>query len=187
VMQMSLKSPVKTSLLGVAGFAFTAAVMMGSAAIGQNSSSPFSGHNSNAPLSWSAENVDVQDAANRVVLTGGVTAQQENLALNAGRVTIAYSKGSGKISVDRLDASGGVTFKRARDTARGDFAVYDFQRKIITLVGNVVLEQERGVVRGGRLVIDLNSNRGTLGGDGPATANSPGGRVSGSFEVSKGN
>ncbi len=186
-MNLRLKTAAKTSMLATAGFAVATAVMFGTAAIGQKSSSPFSGHNSNAPLSWSAENVDVQDAANRVVLTGGVVAQQENLALNAGRVTIAYSKGSGKISVDRLDASGGVTFKRAGDSARGDFAVYDFQRKIITMVGNVVLEQSSGVVRGGRLVIDLNSNRGTLGGGGPATADSPGGRVSGSFEVSKGN
>ncbi len=186
-MNFHLTNALKSTFLAAAGFTATAAVMMGSAAIGQKSSSPFSGHNSNAPLSWSAENVDVQDAANRVVLTGGVMAQQENLTLNAGRVTIAYSKGSGKISVDRLDASGGVTFKRAGDSARGDFAVYDFQRKIITMVGNVVLEQSSGVVRGGRLVIDLNANRGTLGGGGPATANSPGGRVSGSFEVSKGN
>jgi lipopolysaccharide export system protein LptA len=178
---------MKSPALFILGFGLASAVMVGSAAIGQRSSSPFSGHNSNAPLSWSAENIDVQDGANRVILTGGVQAQQENLTMNAGRVTIAYSKGGGSISVDRLDASGGVTFKRGSDTARGDFAVYDFQRKIITMVGNVTLQQDRGVVRGGRLVIDLNSNRGTLNGGGPATATSPGGRVSGSFEVSKGN
>jgi lipopolysaccharide export system protein LptA len=178
---------MKSALLFGTGFAI-AATLIASTAIGQGSSSPFSGHNSNAPLSWSADRIEVQDGANRVVLNGGVVAQQAELTLTATRVTIAYSKGGGAgISVDRLDAGGGVTFKRGADVARGDFAVYDLQRKIITLVGNVTLAQARGTVRGGRLLIDLNSNRGTLNGGGapgPDGTTSPGGRVSGTFEVS---
>ncbi len=178
------------------GFGAVATVLVANAAIGQGSSSPFKGHNSNAPLAWSADRIEIQDAVGRVMLTGGVVAKQDNLTMSAGRVTIAYNKGGSGVSVDRLDAAGGVSFTRGSDLARGDFAVYDLQRKLITLVGNVSLRQDRGEVRGGRLVIDLNTSRGTLGGGGGAPAgvspNSPdapqpsGGRVSGSFEVSKG-
>jgi lipopolysaccharide export system protein LptA len=179
-----------------AGFAVATAALLTNAAVGQGSSALFKGHNSNAPLSWSADRIEVQDANNRVMLNGGVVAQQAELTMSAGRVTIAYSKGGGSgVSVDRLDAGGGVTFKRGTDVARGDFAVYDLNRKLITLVGNVTLTQDRGVVRGGRLFIDLNSNRGSLNGGGadsgpaipgvPDAPKSSSGRVSGSFDVSK--
>jgi lipopolysaccharide export system protein LptA len=184
------------SLFGI-GFGAAAAVLAVNAAIGQGSSSPFRGHNSNAPLAWSADRIEIQDAIGRVMLTGGVVAKQDALTMSAGRVTIAYNKGGSGVSVERLDAAGGVSFTRGSDVARGDFAVYDLQKKLITLVGNVSLRQSRGDVRGGRLVIDLNTNRGTLGGSGsapsPSTSANPdapqpsGGRVSGTFEVSKGN
>ena len=72
--------------------------------------------------------------------------------------------------------------------ARGDTAVYDFNRRIITMAGNVRLNRGGDTLNGGRLVIDLASGVSSV--DGRASGSSSvtgegqsGGRVTGSFSV----
>ena len=103
----------------------------------------FVNHNSNAPVDFNAGRIEVQDRADRVVLSGAVRVEQAGLVLNAARMTVAYSN-SGGIDVNRIDASGGVTIRKSGDTARGNVAIYDLNRRLITLVGNVTLQQGNG-------------------------------------------
>lgn len=146
-------------------------------------------HNANAPIDFSADRIEVQDRADRAVLSGNVSVTQGDLTLTAARLTVAYTGGitSGNPDVNRLDASGGVTVKSPSETARGDFATYDLNRRLITMIGGVTLNQGNNVLRGGRLVIDLSSGRSVL--DGRASGGAPGtvsgsnGRVSGRFSV----
>ncbi|VAW05547.1 Lipopolysaccharide export system protein LptA [hydrothermal vent metagenome] len=147
----------------------------------------FGGHNSNAPVNFNAGRIEVQDRADRVVLSGAVRVEQAGLVLNAARMTVAYSN-SGGIDVNRIDASGGVTIRKSGDTATGNVAIYDLNRRLITLVGGVTLIQNNGNrLSGGRVIIDLNSGRSTIDGrsaegSGPGTG-APDGRVSGTFTV----
>lgn len=147
----------------------------------------FGGHNSNAPVNFDAGRIELQDRADRVVLTGSVRVEQGGLILNSERMTVAYSN-SGGIDVNRIDASGGVTIQKAGDTASGNVAIYDLDRRLITLVGNVALRQANGNrLSGGRVVIDLASGRSTVdgqasGSSSPGTPNSSG-RVTGTFTV----
>ncbi len=139
-------------------------------------------HNSNAPVDFSAASMELQDRADRVVLSGGVTAIQAGLTLKASRVTAAYSSNGG-VDVNRLDATGGVTVTKDDLRATSSSAIYDLDTSLITLIGNVNLVQGSNRLAGGRLVIDLNSGRSTIKGGGlPGTTNS-GGRVTGSFSV----
>ena len=139
-------------------------------------------HNSNAPVDFSAASMELQDRADRVVLSGGVTAIQAGLTLKASRVTAAYSSNGG-VDVNRLDATGGVTVTKDDLRATSSSAIYDLDSSLITLIGNVNLVQGGNRLTGGRLVIDLNSDRSTINGGGvPGTTNS-GGRVTGSFSV----
>ena len=139
-------------------------------------------HNSNAPVDFSAASMELQDRADRVVLSGGVTAVQAGLMLKASRVTAAYSSNGG-VDVNRLDATGGVTVTKDDLRATSSSAIYDLDSSLITLIGNVNLVQGGNRLTGGRLVIDLNSGRSTINGGGvPGTTNS-GGRVTGSFSV----
>jgi lipopolysaccharide export system protein LptA len=81
---------------------------------------------------------------------------------------------------------GGVFVTRGSESAKGDLAIYDFNKRIITMVGNVQLRRANGDnLNGGRMVIDLNSGVSSVGG-GSGSAGK-GGRVSGSFAVPKGN
>ena len=41
--------------------------------------------------------------------------------------------------------AGGVTVKSPSETARGDFGIYDLDRKLITLIGDVQLDRGRTI------------------------------------------
>lgn len=174
-----------------AGFATGAAMLGGAGWIAQAQN--ISGFNSNQPVNYSADRIELQDRQNRVVLSGNVAIIQGDLKLNAARTTVAYTD-TGSLAIQRIDATGGVRVDRGNESARGDVAIYDFNRRIITMVGNVGLRRGGDTLNGGRLVIDLNSGvssvDGRAGGSSSAlgtTASGRGGRVSGSFSVPKKN
>ena len=168
----------RTFLLAFGG---TAAVLLALApALSQTSA--LKGHNSNAPVNVAADRIEVQDRADRAIFSGNVVVQQAELTLTAPRLTVAYSN-SGGIEIERLDASGGVTVRSPSETAQGQFAIYDLDSRLITLVGGVTLIRGDSRVNGGRLVIDLTSGRAVIDGGGPAGVNDQGGRVTGTFTV----
>jgi lipopolysaccharide export system protein LptA len=148
-----------------------------------------SNHNSNAPIDFAADRIEVQDRADRAILSGNVAVTQGALSLNAARLTVAYTGAitNGSPDVNRLDASGGVVVRSRGETARGEFATYDLNRRLITMIGGVTLTQGSNVLRGGRLVIDLASGRsivdGRAAGGAPGGVTGTGGRVTGSFSV----
>jgi lipopolysaccharide export system protein LptA len=165
------------------GFAFSAAVIAGAQHI---SAQAISSHNSNAPVNYAADRIELQDKQKRVVLSGNVDITQENLRMRAARTTVAYTD-AGDLKIQRIDATGGVVVTRSDERASGDVAVYDFNRKIITMVGNVGLKRGTDTLNGGRLVIDLNTGISSVDGrsGGGVSGSSQGGRVSGTFSVPK--
>jgi lipopolysaccharide export system protein LptA len=150
-------------------------------ALAQNSA--LKGHNSNAPVDVAADRIEVQDRADRAIFSGTVVVRQAALQLTAPRLTVAYTN-SGGIEIERIDASGGVTVRSPSETAVGQFAIYDLNSRLITLVGGVTLTRGESRVSGGRLVIDLTTGRAVMTGGPPAGVNGEGGgRVTGRFTV----
>ena len=167
---------------------------LGSAAIltlAPSSAQIFSGHNSDAPVNFAADHGELQGKANRAVLAGNVVITQGDMTLHAGRTTMAFSTEGGGFKIHRVDAVGGVRITKGNQAATGDVAIYDFDRRIITLAGNVALRRGGDTLNGGRLVIDLDSGvasvDGRAGGGSSASGvgSTSGGRVSGSFSVPK--
>ena len=156
----------------------------------QQGVSALKGHNSNAPVDVTADRIEVQDRADRAIFAGNVHATQAEMTLDTERLTVAYSNkpggaagsAAGGVQIHRLDASGGVVVHSPSETAKGDFGIYDLDRKLITIIGNVQLTQRNNVVNGQRLVINLESGRAVIDG-GPPGVNSSGGRVTGHFTV----
>ena len=185
----SLSSLALRSLLG--GFA------LGGAALGMIAPSDaqvLTGHNSDAPVNFAADRIELQDRQDRVVLSGNVNIDQGGLQLRAARTTMAYTD-SGSLKLHRVDATGGVTVTRGNESAQSAVAIYDFDRRVITMVGGVTLRRGSDRLSGGRLVIDLASGvssiDGRAGGGSSATGapgtSSSGGRVTGTFSVPKRN
>ena len=162
-----------------------AAALAGTAALAQSQQqqpvSALKGHDSDEPVDVNADRIEVQDRADRAMFVGNVHVRQAELTLDTQRLTVAYSSNGG-VQIRRLDAAGGVTVHSPSETAKGDFGIYDLDRKLITLIGNVQLNRDQNQVNGARLVIDLDSGRAVIDG-GPPGVNQSGGRVSGHFTV----
>lgn len=161
------------------GFAGASALVVGANTLFAQG---LAGHDSKAPVNYAADRIEVQDKAKRVVLSGNVDITQSDLRLRAARTTVAYSN-PGEISIDRIDATGGVQVTRGSESARGDVAVYDFGRNVITMTGNVALRRSGDTLNGGRLVIDLDSGLTSVDGRSSAGSTGGSGRVSGTFNV----
>ncbi|MDR2857245.1 MAG: LptA/OstA family protein [Novosphingobium sp.] len=141
------------------------------------------GHDSNAPVNYAADRIELQDRAKRVILSGNVAITQGDLRMQAARTMVAYTD-AGSLQIQRLDATGGVTVTRGSESARGNVAVYDFNRRIITMAGDVALRRGSDTLNGGRLVMDLNTGISSIdgrGGGAVSAGGTGGGRVSGTF------
>ena len=160
-----------------------AAVALGGPAAAHEGVSALKGHDSRSPIDLSADRAEAQDRADRAIFSGNVVVRQAGLTLRTARLTIAYAS-SGGIDINRIDASGGVVVTSPSETARGDFATYDLDSGLITMVGDVRLERSGSSLSGGRLTIDLNTGRANMDG-GLRGVNQQGGRVTGRFTVAK--
>lgn len=161
---------------GAAGFVVTLAALGGI----QLSAQAIGNHNSKAPVNYAADRIELQDKQDRVVLSGNVDITQDNLRLRAERTTVNYTNADA-LKIQRITATGGVVVTRADETARGNVAIYDFNRRVITMAGNVGLRRGTDTLNGQRLVMDLNTGVSSVDGKGGST--SKGGRVSGTFSV----
>lgn len=176
---MTLRSPrtrLSRAIAFRAGVGLPLIALAGLAASQQLEAQVFPGHNTEAPVDYAADRIELQDKQDRVVLSGNVDIRQAELRLRAARTVVNFTD-QGQLRLQRITASGGVTVTRANEVATGETAVYDFNQRIITMVGNASLKRDGDTLRGGRFVIDLRS--------GVSTAS--GGRVSGTFSVPKGN
>jgi len=141
-------------------------------------------HDSDAPVDVAADRIEVQDRSDRAIFSGNVQATQGTLRMSAARVTVAYRSGGG-IDIQRLEASGGVTLRTPSETATSQFAIYDLDRRLVTMIGGVRLQQSANHVQGARLVLDLDSGRAVMDGGaaGAPGSGASGGRVTGRFTV----
>ena len=155
-------------------------------AYAQEGVSALKGHDSKAPIDLSADRAEAQDRVDRAIFAGNVVVRQGSLTLRTARLTLAYASQDG-IDINRIDASGGVTVTSPSETARGDFAVYDLEDGLITMVGNVRLERGGSYLSGGRLTIDLDSGRAVMDGGLRGVNQDGGGRVTGRFTVPRRN
>ena len=161
--------------------AIAGAAGAGGLAQAQDPVSALRGHDANAPIDLSADRLEVQDRSDRAIFAGNVLVRQASLSLATDRLTVAYSSAGG-VQIRRLDASGGVVVRSPSETASGDFGIYDLDRKLITLIGDVRLSRRGSEVMGSRLVIDLDSGRAVIDG-GPPGVGQNAGRVTGHFTV----
>ena len=161
-----------------------AAALAVSPVSGQEAGSALKGHDTDAPVDVAADRIEVQDRADRAIFSGNVDVRQGALRLSSSRLTVAYSS-TGGIEIRRLEASGGVTLRSPSETARSEFAIYDLDERLVTMIGGVTLTRGASRVEGGRLVLDLDTGRAVMDGGTPGApgTQSSGGRVTGRFTV----
>lgn len=135
------------------------------------------------PIEIEADNLEIQRDKQLAIFAGNVRAVQGTLRLQAQTLKVHYLSGQNRASdgqvIERIDAIGQVIFSSEAETAQGDEGVYDVVAGIITLTGEVVLTRGESIIRGRRLVLNLETGLSTIESGEDRAAG--GGRVRGLF------
>jgi lipopolysaccharide export system protein LptA len=126
---------------------------------------------SDKPVQIKAQTFEVRDKENIAVFTGNVHVVQGDTTIRCRSLIVSYLSSSSPAGtprpaqpgpaansqISKLEAIGNVVVIQKDQTATGDNGVYDMRTKIVTLTGNVVVKQGANVMRGDKMVVDLNS------------------------------
>ncbi len=146
------------------------------------------GSDSKKPIEYSADRSEVLREG-KALLTGNVVLIQGETRLKCDKLTLYFHNKDKPVAgqpasataaeapsggVYRYDAEGSVFATAPDETASGDKAVFEVDKKLITMTGAVVLTRGKNILRGSKLVIETETGRSRLDPD----AN---GRVKGLF------
>lgn len=160
---------------------------------GNNTSTPLAnlGGNTRDPIKIDADRLDVKDKESMAVFSGNVVAVQGKTTIRCSKMTILYDNrgqglpgqgaaprpqaasgaGGDTGGIKRLECEGPVTVTSEDQVATGQRAVFDREKDIVTMTGQVALAKGPNVTRGERLVYNTRTG----------IANIEGGRVQGFF------
>jgi lipopolysaccharide export system protein LptA len=144
-------------------------------------------HDSKLPIEITADSLEVMQDDEIATFVGNVDAVQGDLVLTSDQLRVHYrtsedDTGATSGSIRRIEATGNVFLSSPKETAQGEFGVYDVDGALLTLEGSVVLTRADNVVSGARLEIDLATGRSQMFAAVPSTAGgTPGQRVKAVF------
>ncbi|PCI61636.1 MAG: OstA family protein [Kordiimonadales bacterium] len=143
-------------------------------------------HDTYQALDISAERLELQQKQGRAIYKGAVQVIQGDMTLTSDILTVFFESGSegGNPNISRLDAQGAVKLisKEKSFSGTGNWGIYDVERRLITIGGNVVFTQNNNTLRGSRLEINLETGLAKLDGQSGGMGT---GRVTGTFNVPK--
>ena len=128
---------------------------------------PFGGfkHDETQPIEIAADSLEVREADRIAIFQGKVVAGQGTLRLTADNLEVSYGASTGETGeINRLKANGDVFLANGAETAAGAWADYDVGAGLIKMGGGVTLTQGGNTVKGGTLVINLNTGQGKVEG-----------------------
>jgi len=146
-------------------------------AAAQNIGSSFQSYQASTdkPIDIEADVLEVDDKQKEAVFKGNVIARQGGFSLKARELSVFYTgqpagnvaaastaetDDGGDNGISRIEAKGKVLVTTEDEqTATSDWANFDVEQQVVTIGGNVVLSQGTNVLRGDRLVIDLESGK----------------------------
>jgi lipopolysaccharide export system protein LptA len=130
--------------------------------------------NRDQPVQIEAATLEVRDKEQVATFSGDVRVQQGDTGMRCKSLVVFYERAGeagstrntltaetpgpgGQQKIRRLEARGGVVVTQKDQTASGELGVFDMKTNTVTLVGNVVMTQGKNVLRGDRLVVNLDS------------------------------
>ncbi len=137
------------------------------------------GAQANLPTDITADQQEMFNEEHRSVYRGNVVVIQGTDRLNTPQLTVFFTKkdpaavkvaaapapasaGATFGKIERMEAEGPVYFTSATQNAKGDHGTYIAADDTTTLIGNVVLVQNKDVSTGDKLVINRTSNHASL-------------------------
>jgi lipopolysaccharide export system protein LptA len=139
---------------------------------------------SDDPIQIEADRLDVHEGEKLAVYSGNVRVRQGETVLESPELKVFYTgeatvNGAPGSQVSRIEAGPGVAVRSADQTATGDRVVLEMSQDLVVMTGNVVLTQGPNVVRGERLVVNLDTKQGRIEGGRVQTLITPGAELPG--------
>jgi lipopolysaccharide export system protein LptA len=132
--------------------------------------------NKDQPVTIQADKLEVRDKDKMATFTGNVHVVQGDTEMRSRQLVVFYEEtskpgapnGTGakapppaasgdQQQIKWIEATGGVRVTQKDQNAVGDKGTFDMRSNVVTLIGNVVVTRGKDVVRGERLVVDLNT------------------------------
>jgi lipopolysaccharide export system protein LptA len=155
--------------------ALTLTFAIGQAAAQKNQGPPnalqgFS-QNRDQPVKIQAASFEVREKDKIATFSGDVQVFQGDTEMRCKLLNVFYDEEGGtrggmkaaepgpggQRQIRRIEAKGGVVVVQKDQNATGDTATFNMRENTVTLNGNVVVSRGHDVLRGKRLVVDLNS------------------------------
>jgi lipopolysaccharide export system protein LptA len=128
----------------------------------------------NEPIEIVADRMEAIQEKRVVVFSGNAEATQGDIKLKTDRLSIFYKESDAKKDkkenqsiqttgqMDRIEAKGNVKITHKQMSATGDEAVYYQETAQIIMSGNPVLHDGSNTIKGCRIVIYIQENRGKV-------------------------
>jgi len=130
---------------------------------------------SDEPMEITSDRMEAFNEKKVVVFSGNAMARQGNNVLKADKLLLYYKADkSGKKDkigtietektgdLEKIEAKGNVSLTQEGRIATGDDAVYFRDSNKVILTGNPVLKEGKNSIRGDRVTVFLNENRGVV-------------------------
>jgi lipopolysaccharide export system protein LptA len=125
------------------------------------------------PIQIVSDRLDAYNEKRMVVFSGNALATQGGRTIRSDRLTLYYKddkrsavrpggEPEGMGALERVEASGHVTITEGERIVTGETALFDQEAQKITMTGSAVLREGTNVIRGERIVVFLNENRGVV-------------------------
>ena len=143
-------------------------------------------NDSAAPIEIVADSMEWLNEEKIAIARGNADAVQGRYTLSA-HVLIAHIADESNASqasnsqISLIEAEGNVLLITPNEKARGSAGIYDVRNRTAVLTGSVILTQGENVLRGERLIMDLNTGRSRLEGTTGHTEPTKDGRVKAIF------
>ena len=143
-------------------------------------------HDSKLPVEIQADELEVLQHDEKAVFKGNVEAVQGDLNIKADEMLVYYNRskdqiGQSKNSVSMVETKGNVKFYTPGETAKSDKGIFDVEKNIITLLGNITLTSGKNLVKGEKLIYNLTTGESKI----ISNKKDNGGRVKGIFTPSE--
>ena len=127
----------------------------------------------NQPIQIVSDRLDAYNEKRMIVFSGNAVATQGARTIRADRLTFYYKESSktagrstaeveGTGNLERVEAKGNVTITEGDRVVTGEDAVFEQDIQMITMTGSAVLREGANIVRGDRVVVFLDENRGVV-------------------------
>jgi lipopolysaccharide export system protein LptA len=127
------------------------------------------------PIEIVSDRLDAYNEKRMVVFSGSAVATQGARTIRSDVLTLYYKEGKspsvrstgeaeGQGALERVEAKGHVTISEGDRIVTGEEALFDQDAQKIIMTGSAVMREGANIIRGDRIVVFLNENRGVVEG-----------------------